>query len=398
MKQSRAFELMMAEENVYLTGYPGSGKTYLINKFINENKKSGKRIAITASTGVAATHINGQTIHSYCGFNVSKIPNLKLIENVKNTDILIIDEISMLSAEDFSKIDISIQKACHISKPFAGKQVILVGDFFQLPPVDKTGKTHFIYTSKSFRDLNLKICYLDEQHRQNDLDPLNNILMSIRNRNVNFDIRNKLNQKIEEYYLNDYIKLYSHNFDVTRENLARNEQLGSKWYKYELSYTGEHRLRETYRSNVPSPDNVIIKVGSKVMFTVNKPEDGFVNGTMGEVKGFKNYKPVVRTIDSKYIFTEWHNWSFQNNELSIKQIPLKLAWAISIHKSQGMSLDRAEIDLSQSFCPGMGYVALSRLKSYKGLVLKGINSMSLVISNEAFESDKELRKLSQNNL
>jgi len=303
----------------------------------------------------------------------------------------------MLSAEDFEKINNSIKKFSHKEEVFGGKQIILVGDFFQLPPVVKRGRPKFIFESKSFKQLNLSVCYLNEQHRQKESDQLINILMAIRTRNVQLSTINTLNKKVVHYFPNDFIKLYSHNYDVNRLNMLKNDQIDSRWLRYSKSYVGEHRLIDNYKNEVNSPESITLKVGSRVMFCVNSPKSGYFNGTTGVVVDFKNFMPVVRTDDLKYIFVNWHESEFENGKLKIKYMPIKHSWALSIHKSQGMSLDRAEIDLSNAFTPGMGYVALSRLRSFDGLVLKGFNKMSLEVSDEAFNFDTELKRLSNLN-
>lgn len=394
MDQSRALEIMLSGSNVFLTGPPGSGKTYLLKKFINECRKEKIDIAITASTGLAATHLDGQTIHSWASLMNSAINSPDEIQKAR---VLIIDEISMISAQIFDLINLKLQQIRNSSKPFGGLQLILVGDLFQLPPVERASNNiRLIFESNSFTKLNLRYCYLTEQHRQDVNDDLVNILMAIRNKKINQSHKERIRSSLVLNYPDDAIHLYSHNYDVNKQNITKLNAINTRWLKYEMSYSGDVRNKNVFKDNIMSPSIITLKIGSRVMFTVNDNSKKIVNGTLGKVVDFMDYKPVVRTEDGRYIRVDRHRWNF-NNKFIAEQLPLKLAWAISIHKSQGMTLERAVIDLGYAFAPGMGYVALSRLRNLDSLYLLGLNSMAFVISDKAYDFDKYLKKMSKLN-
>jgi ATP-dependent exoDNAse (exonuclease V) alpha subunit len=414
MKQKEALTILEAGHNVLLTGPAGSGKTFLLNQFIAYLKKKNIGVAITASTGIAATHIGGRTIHSWAGIGIKDELNQKNIhaltkkaylkKQFARTQVLIIDEISMLHAHRLDMID----KVCQVFKknsfPFGGMQIVMSGDFFQLPPISSDGENaKFVYKSKVWAEMDLRVCYLDEQHRQNDKKMIQ-VLKSLRQNTVNSEtialLRERMNQKIKTKV--KPVRLFTHNVDVDSINNAELRKITAPEFSYRMTDEGEKKLVESLKKNCLAPEYLILKKGASVMFVKNKFNEEkvvYVNGTVGIVVGFgKNNYPIVHLNSGEEILVTPDNWTIDGEEkvlAKISQIPLRLAWAITVHKSQGMTLESAEIDLSRSFGYGMGYVALSRLVSLEGLYLLGINDMAYKLDPQVFEYDKELLILSE---
>ncbi len=412
MTQKEALQILKTGRNVFLTGAAGSGKTHTLREYIGYLRDLGASFGLSASTGIAATHMGGITVHSWSGIGINDYLSKKEVEeiaekshirrNIADTDVLIIDEISMLHHYQLDMIDAVVRKVKGVDAPFGGMQVVFSGDFFQLPPVGKRDTpTLFGYHSKVWQEMDIKICYLDEQHRQNDSDYLK-ILNSIRNNSVTPEVietlQSRFNQSIDGF--GEPTKLYSHNKDVDYENELELRGISGKTFEYTMELRGPRKLVEILKKSCLAPEALRIKKGAKVMFVKNKFEAGFVNGTLGIVEDCDREHIKVLTVDGRHIDVEPESWNIEEDgkvRASVSQYPLRLAWAITIHKSQGMSLDCAQIDLAHPFEKGMGYVALSRLRSLGGLSLLGLNQKALEVSGEVLEWDRHFRKLSDEN-
>ena len=411
MTQKDALNLLMMGKSVFLTGQAGSGKTHILNLYINYLKKQKVPIAVTASTGIAATHLNGGTIHSWSGIGIKSqltqhdiakiLGNENKSAQLRGAKILIIDEISMFHSYRLDMVNQICKIARQDTRPFGGLQVILCGDFFQLPPINESGleKSGFAYKSDSWKELDLTVCYLDEQHRQFD-DSFLKILNDIRSQDVSEYTFEKLSTRLNKDLLEHMIptKLYTHNADVDAINNFQLEKIDKPVNKYLMTTRGDKNIIEALKKGCLAPVELLVKVGALVMFIKNNPAKGYINGTLGKVKGIDtDGYPIVQTYDGKEINATPTSWKFEENEnvlAEINQVPLRLAWAITIHKSQGMSLDAAEIDLSKTFAYGMGYVALSRVRSLEGIRLIGINPMAFMVDNDVAQFDEVLKKLS----
>jgi len=407
MTQKDALELMKMGYNVFLTGPPGSGKTFLLNKYVDYLKDSGVAVAVTASTGIAATHMNGVTLHSWSGLGIKekltdkdirkmmKKPYLK--KHYKTTKVLIIDEISMLNAAQFDSIDRACQYFRGTFEPFGGMQVICSGDFFQLPPINRGGISKFVFEGRAWKDMEMKICYLDEQHRHKDKE-LFAILNHIRNNAVEESKKILYARKEVKDRIASPTKLFTHNVDVDALNSLELGKIEGKEFTFHMTSSGKHEVIEGLKKSCLAPERLVLKKGAQVMFLKNNFEVGYVNGTQGKVVDFDlEGMPIVQTLDGQKIVAKPSGWTVdEDNKViaRINQVPLRLAWAITVHKSQGMNLDSAQIDLSKCFVEGMGYVALSRLRSLEGLNLVAINELAFCVNQRAFEADKILKKLS----
>ncbi|WP_367109874.1 AAA family ATPase [uncultured Psychrobacter sp.] len=469
MRQSSALDILKTGQNVFLTGSAGSGKTYTLNKYINYLRARRVPVAVTASTGIAATHMSGNTIHSWSGIGIKDelserdLTNLSrkqfLADRLKDTAVLIIDEISMLHAKQLNAVNQVLKHVRKNDSAFGGMQIIVAGDFFQLPPIGSKGESNrdkFAFMSQAWLDAGFHICYLSEQHRQvseaanGGLD-LDDILNQIRRQEVSFEAIAALENTFDQDVDVKRTRLYTHNLNVNKINDKELAALDGEMMRFESTATGDDKLVETLKKTVRTQDELILKVGAKVMFIKNNTELGVSNGTMGELIGFAAVKvddkekaqsdafkdseeergstddndntnissasaskkdkskakkdkpaaqkmPVVRLNSGLEVIAEPEEWIIEDETgevlASYNQVPLCLAWAITIHKSQGMTLDAAEIDLSRTFELGQGYVALSRLKSLAGLQLLGMNEMSLQLDPLARGADKRFLVLS----
>ncbi|WP_435978899.1 AAA family ATPase [Psychrobacter sp. DM4] len=464
MRQSSALDILQTGQNVFLTGSAGSGKTYTLNQYINYLRARRVPVAVTASTGIAATHMNGTTIHSWSGIGIKDelsdrdLTNLSrkqfLADRLKDTAVLIIDEISMLHAKQLNLVNQVLKHVRKNDAAFGGTQVVVAGDFFQLPPIGSRGESNrdkFAFMSEAWLDAKFHICYLSEQHRQvsdavnGGLD-LDDILNQIRRQEVTFEAIAALEATYDQDVDISRTRLYTHNLNVNKINDKELAALEGETMRFEASATGDGKLVDTLKKTVRTQDDLTLKVGAKVMFIKNNTELSVSNGTMGELIGFAAVKvddkekaqndaltasdekavdiddnngispdkkekskaktkkpatqkmPVVRLNSGREVIAEPEEWIIEDETgevlASYEQVPLCLAWAITIHKSQGMTLDAAEIDLSRTFELGQGYVALSRLKSLAGLQLLGMNDMSLQLDPLARGADKRFLTLS----
>ncbi len=410
MTQGEALTILKTGANVFLTGEPGSGKTHTINEFVAWLRASGVEPSITAATGIAATHVGGMTLHSWSGIGINEslsrsevdfiASKERIAKRIAKAKVLIIEEVSMLAAHTFEMADAVCREVRRVDGPFGGLTVILVGDFFQLPPVSRTGDVQFAYESRTWRDLHLLTCYLTEQFRQDDADFLE-VLSAIRRGEVeelHFE-HLQARQVGGEALPEGAPKLYSHNADVDRLNNTELAKLPGKTYPFRMASKGKDSLVEGLKRGCLSPENLELKEGAVVMFTKNSPQGKFVNGTLGVVEGWgSDGYPVVKTREGTKVTAEPMEWQLEEHgkvKASVSQVPLRLAYAMTVHKSQGMSMDAAVIDLSKAFEYGQGYVALSRVRRLAGVHLLGINQRALEVHPEILEKDQGFRAASE---
>ncbi len=411
MLQRQALDILKMGHNVFLTGPAGSGKTHVLSEYVRYLKSSAVDVAVTASTGIAATHLSGQTIHSWTGIGVKDtltdrdiddlLEKQYLYKRFERTKVLIIDEISMLHHFRLDLIDWICRRFKRNERPFGGMQVIVCGDFFQLPPVTRgeVYESQFAWKSDSWQEAGFTVCYLSEQYRQKDTGYLS-ILNSIRNNTVNQKIVGLLEERLncDPDISGEPTRLYTHNIDVDIINDKHLSLISAPVKEFGMAWKGSEYLAETLKKSCLSPENLRLKVGARVMFTKNHQEGTYVNGTLGMIDSFNSFgDPVVRTLRGEIIPVSQMTWQIEEEgkvKAEITQYPLRLAWAITVHKSQGMSLDAMEVDLSKSFVPGMGYVALSRVRSLGGIKLLGLNDMALRVDPEVLHQDEYFRDLS----
>jgi len=413
MQQSKALAILKSGRNVFLTGSAGAGKTYVLNQYINYLKQHGVAVAVTASTGIAATHMNGQTIHSWAGIGIKDYVSDRYLASLRDkkyfrdkmdkVKVLIIDEISMLHRNQLDAVDYVLKFFKQNDEPFGGIQVVFSGDFFQLPPIGEEweeSRDKFCFMSDAWVNSKVHICYLTEQYRQKN-NALNDILNEIRTGVISQRTIDLLESRIEYFAdeIDSQTRLYTHNMDVDRINKGQLHSIDSSIKIFEAKTSGNPALVEVLKKSVLADDVLELKIGAKVMFVRNNFDVGFVNGTLGIVTGYtEKNEPIIKSLDGEFYVAKPETWAIEDEGgkalASFTQVPLRLAWAITIHKSQGMTLDSAFIDLSKAFEKGQGYVALSRLRDLNSLTLHGLNQTALEIDSLAMKADKRFQELS----
>ena len=295
MTQIEALELLKLGYNVYLTGSAGSGKTHVLNQYIHFVKKQGGVVGITASTGVAATQLNGLTLNSWAGIGIKQHLSDREIEEllkrtylrtrIAETNVLIIDEISMLPAHTLDLVDQMCRAVKNNDEAFGGIQVVLCGDFFQLPPVTKEAPPKFVYRSKVWRELGLRVCYLKREYRQSDQEFLT-ILQEIRRNRVSNNSIKRLAGRLYQPLDTVSTRLYTHNTNVDAINQQELNKLPGALFTFHMETSGNERLAEVMRKNSLAPAELRLKQGAQVMFVKNNFDKGYVNGTLGKVGDF----------------------------------------------------------------------------------------------------------------
>jgi hypothetical protein len=413
MTQAEGMDILKMGNNVFLTGSAGSGKTYVLNAYIKYLREHAIDVAVTASTGIAATHMGGMTIHAWSGigirdylsdYDIDRMEEKKYLwDRFEKVKVLVIDEISMLSGTFLDNLD----RLCRSMKrkddlPFGGIQVILCGDLFQLPPISRgDAPADFVVHANAWKTIGLAMCYLTEQHRQED-NAFLDILNAIRANSLDSYHFETLESRIKEYDEEDFqniTKLFTHNADVDTINDRQLASIDSDEQVFRMTDKGKSNLVENLKKSCLAPEVLKLKIGAEVMFVKNNFDKGYVNGTRGTIIDFDSELdlPIVKTLEGETITVDNETWSIEDEGkilASITQLPLRHAWAITIHKSQGMSLDSAVIDLSRSFAYGMGYVALSRVRTLNGVHLLGLSSQALLVDPIILSIDQQLQKLS----
>jgi ATP-dependent DNA helicase PIF1 len=396
---SKAYNLMEnTNDSFFVTGKAGTGKSTLLKYFRSQTKK---RVAVVAFTGLAAINVEGQTIHSFFGFPIGFIqPNaVKFNEDLEHLlrtlDTVIIDEVSMLRADLMDAIDKSLRIHRKDSRPFGGVQMIFIGDLYQLPPIiekelndvyNKYYKTPYFFSADVFSLMKLPYINLEKIHRQNDPEFIE-ILNNIRERKNLGAALGRLNQNVE-YNFNDIkegetVVLSTTNQKVREINSFFLEKIKSESFSFTAMVGGEFDSK-----SFPTEEVLTFKEGAKVMFVKNDPEKQYVNGDIGIITRINPFMIEVKCKGGTMIIQrqKWEKYRYEyvpseidgergsvrkNIIGTFEQYPLRLAWAITVHKSQGQTYNSVFIDLhTGSFTSGQTYVALSRCKSLNGIKLQ----------------------------
>ncbi len=391
-------QLEKGEKNMFITGRAGTGKSTLLQMFRNTTRK---KTVVLAPTGIAALNVKGQTIHSFFGFppkiltskDIKKRRNRRLY---KNLEILIIDEISMVRADMLDNIDYFLRINREDNRPFGGVQLVFFGDLFQLPPVVASGvesmlfqmhySSPYFFSAEVFQNkLEMELLELTKVYRQENIHFLK-LLDAIRMNTVDWDILQEFNERHDAGFNPPpfYITLTATNATANRINQRKLNEIPFPERTYKAKITGN------FKPNIyPTEALLKLKLEAQVMFIKNDPDKKWVNGTIGKIIDLGNSSVKVEIEDdkgqSKVVEVEPMDWEILKytspptdpNKITTEtlgtftQFPLKLAWAITIHKSQGKTFDKVVIDLGRgAFEHGQTYVALSRCRTLEGIVLK----------------------------
>lgn len=402
------------ESNFYfITGHAGTGKTTLLINLKKYFKEKDINAVFTSSTGISSTIFEGTTLNYYLGnlfydqkehFPIITGRNNRRwkikAKQIKNTDILVIDEISMIKSNFFELIDLLLQKGKGNNKKFGGIKIIMFGDFLQLPPIIKSSQNEilnekWIFNSKLWNELDIKLIKLTKNFRQNDKIYLEN-LKKIR--------IGKFDEKVKNYFenfkdkksinINQITKLVSNNLQAEKINNENLEKLKGKEYFYKGSFLlsegiNENVIEEYKKELTIISEKLVLKIGAKVMSLINKKEDKIVNGSIGIVTSLSEKEVRVKWLDQNETSVNFHNWTKVNEKgetiCVFTQIPLKLCYAITIHKSQGMNLSELLIDCKNIFADGQLYTALSRIKDPKNMYILNFDQKYIKANKEAIK-------------
>ncbi len=412
-----------SSEHIFLTGNAGTGKSTLLEHFRNS---TAKNIAVVAPTGVAAVNIKGETIHSFFGFPPNITPDKATLE-AKSTkkskiynalQILIIDEISMVRADLLDSIDAFLRSARKRNLPFGGVKLIMVGDLHQLPPVvtsmekealDALYQTPYFFSSQVFGELfdglysQLKFIELQNIYRQKEKNFVE-LLNKIRNKQTSEKDIEKLNNQVisEGDFIEDYIILTAINDQADKINQSRLDQIEGPTFSFRAIRSGDFSAGQA-----PAADLIVLKTGARVMLLNNDTQGRWINGTVGTLFRAQTDSIYVKIDGGEVEKIEPVTWksfktvfnpekaTLETNEVgSYNQMPIRLAWAITIHKSQGKTFEKVAIDLGRgAFAHGQTYVALSRCTTLSGLkLLRPISEQSIIMDSRVLDFLDRLRQ------
>ena len=398
-KQKEFVTLVLQRKNLLLTGEAGTGKSYALSETIRQLDFKKKRYALTAMTGAAAINIGGVTFHSWLGAGLADghinsmvgriFKNKKAAERLQKTDVLIIDEVSMMSQELFETADKILRAVRRVNQPFGGIQLIAVGDFLQIPVVSRSSVKYFCFESDIWDGMNIETKILTEIVRQDGAGKFAKTLSKVRIGDVCDDTMDLLDTCIGRKFPDDGIeatRLYCVNKDVNLYNQQRLDQIDSTEHIYDAIDSGNKKHEAYFDKNCPAPKTLRLKVGAQVMLLKNVDlEMGLANGSVGVVEDLGDKVIMVRFangVQEGIVLDEWDakeqvfkadGGSSMKSVAKRQQFPLKLAYAITVHKSLGCTLDRAEVHLAGAFECGMVYVALSRVRDLESLSIKSID-------------------------
>ena len=380
--------------NCFLTGAGGTGKTTQLREFISE---CPRRVSITAPTGVAALNVGGMTIHRFCGMMLGPAPgqsnedyfaqlqrdprpSVKAgFNRVRRCEVLILDEVSMMSGRHFEFVEFLFRRLRGRDVPFGGCQVIVTGDFLQLPPVRKSEAEPYdwAFQSPAWAAAEFRTFVLERVRRQ-DEPGFVRALADFRVGRVFGDTARLLQSRVRSNPPATMTRLFTHNVQVDKWNHFQLSELPGDETVLHAEQTGTEQQREYLTKNLLTPATLQLKRGALVMFTVNKNEPGrneplFVNGQIGTVLEVGTISVLVQAKTGAEIRVERFTWRLDpqdEDSASFSQFPLRLAWAMTIHKAQGLTLDAAYLDIRAAREPGQAYVAVSRVRSLAGLNFK----------------------------
>ena len=408
-QQQQILDSIYLGKNILLTGPAGTGKSYLIKSFY-DNCPKNINVALTSTTGISAIQIGGTTLHSYLGLKLGNMDLGQLINKIKSSaflrerwtslNTLIIDEISMLNPDLFDKIEAAARFIRGSKSPFGGIQLILTGDFLQLPVVRQD---KFCFEAESWDSCNIDVCYLTTIIRQDDI-AFKQCLNELRVCKMSENTINTLKSCIDKDLTNDKgikpTRLYSTNIAVDELNIKEMKKLKQKIYKYDMDIEihnnkKKHRI-DFFKKNSKIDNSLLLCKGAQVMLLYNLDiQSGLANGSRGVVIDFIEDIPEVLFMNGLKRIIDYKDWDIEEDNKAVAtvyQIPLKLAYATTIHSSQGMTLDLVEVSLKNIFEYGQAYVALSRVKTLEGLKIVNFCTKKIMAHPKALKFYEDIQE------
>jgi ATP-dependent exoDNAse (exonuclease V) alpha subunit len=403
VEQSQALALLKERQNIFVTGGAGSGKSFLVRHFLTQSEEP---IPVLASTGAAAVLVGGRTFHSFFGLGLLEGGSIATIERtrkngrvlkrIREAKTIIIDEISMLSGLVINTAEIIARMARDNDEPWGGLRIICVGDFSQLPPVTPSGaRRDWAFNSEAWERSGFSTCVLKTNLRTQDRDFLE-VLDHVRRGEVSTLVRDFLNHHLldvdsvgDQDSASESTRLCPRRDQADNYNKHRLSLIDEKEKVFPTVFFGDEKYRDLMKRNSPLPDNLVLKRHCRVMFIQNDPMKRWVNGTRGTLLELAEPKLVVRLDSGRMVNVDRATFSIQDADgqvvASVINFPLVLAYATTIHKSQGATLDEVWVDLSRLWEPGQAYVALSRLRSREGLRIAAWSPRSIIVAPEVLQ-------------
>jgi ATP-dependent DNA helicase PIF1 len=405
--QNRALELLKSPNNAFITGGAGTGKSTVIQDFIKNRGDLIKQTAVLASTGTAAILLGGRTFHSFFGLGIMEggiervleraLKHRGIVTRLRKTETVLIDEISMIGDDEFRVAEMIARKARNNHAPWGGLRIVAVGDFSQLPPVVKVKPTEdyfsqvvedipqkpWCFLSETWKDSGFDTVYLKSVVRSHD-EYWNKILNELRWGELSREGKELLEERTQGVSLDfQGTRLYARRLQVEKLNKDRLTMLSGMTREYNTIYIGNAQRIDDLKRNAPVPEVLHVKEGALVMIRQNDPEYRFVNGSQGIVKKLGDEKITIELLTGKTIDLKKVTYSALDAEgepvATATNFPLTLAWACTIHKAQGATLDRVHVDLKGVWEHGQAYVALSRVRKLEDLTIEGFSEKGLVV-------------------
>ena len=389
--QQRAWELLQGETPVFLTGEAGSGKSFLVRRFMDS--QNSKDFPVLASTGAAAVLVGGRTLHSFLGLGILEggadmavakaLKDKRVCRRIKRAKGLVIDEISMISGETLAAAEAVCRLAREEEVPWGGLKVVVVGDFAQLPPVERrrVGSPDWAFKSRTWKESGFRSALLQQNLRTGNPEFLQ-VLNRVRKGEVDSTVREFLKDRSGEVPQEfEGTRLFPRRAQADHHNEGRLSNLPGKIRLFPAEFAGEKRYVTSMKRYSPLPEELKLKEGALVMLRQNDPRGRWVNGSTGTLVGFGDDYLKIELLSGRTIEIEKTTFSLLDAEgkvrAAVTNFPVILAWAATIHKSQGMTLDRLAVDLGSLWEPGQAYVALSRITQPDNLWLTGWQESSV---------------------